>query len=130
MSQNPHKTRTKSFVLGTIIGTAVGAALGVLYAPKKGKETRKELKEKTEEFKDKAKEAAKEGHQAFLGWSEEAKKAAGEFSKITQENLHEVSESVSEKATAVVKDIKASVESEIKEKDKKPHKPRYFKGIR
>ena len=120
MNDNPRKTHSKSFILGTVIGAAVGAALGMLYAPKKGEETRKELKGKTEELKGKAKKVVKGGHQACLEWTEEAQKAATEFSKAAQESLKEVSESVSEKTSEVIENIK----------DAKPRKPRYFKGIR
>lgn len=117
MNEQPQKTKTKSFILGTIIGAAVGVVLGVLYAPKKGEETRKELKGKTEDLKGKAKEVVKEGHQVFLGWSEQAQKAA-----------KEISESISTKATKTAEDIKDSVQEEIEKKNAR--KPRYFKGIR
>lgn len=131
MSEHQHRSRTKSFILGSIVGAAVGTLIGLLYAPKKGEEIRRELVRKGEKFKGKARKVLKEAQRTAGELSLTAQKGAEEFTQVMQETAGEVSAEIGEKIAEY--QGKFAVDeglSRPKSRVSRERKPRFFKGIK
>lgn len=84
----------------TVIGAAAaGLAAGILMAPKSGKETREDLKKKAQEYKDVAEKK-----------TEQAKAAA----KDGYDSLKTGAQKVGDVAGKAARDVKSSVEKQLK----------------